>query len=67
MSFAAEGGPAGDCGFSVMVGKSDLGVLEYSSGVASRTETRDIPLPLEYVTIVGTAVNSLFGPKVVGV
>lgn len=39
-----------------------------SSGVASRIVTRDAPLPLaEYVTIDGTAVYSLFGPKVVGV
>jgi hypothetical protein len=38
-----------------------------SSGVACRTDVLDVPRPAECVMIEGTAVNSLFGPKVVGV
>lgn len=54
-------------GISDIRGKFDPADARASSGVASRTETLDLPLAVEYSMTDGTALYSLFGPKVVGV
>jgi hypothetical protein len=53
-------------GISDMMGMFVPDASLASSGVASRIETRDLPLAAEYSITEGTALYSLFGPKSVG-